>query len=148
MTARINLHATVLVVGRCGILIRGASGSGKSSLALRLIDHAAAHGRFATLVADDQVWLERFGERLVATAPATIAGLVEIRGLGPTTIRHEACAIVDRVVTLAGTDEASRVADDATVELLDVAQPALVVAEKGDLAVRAVMAWLDRDSAP
>ena len=67
--------AAVAVAGR-GVLILGASGSGKSALALAMI------GRGAALVADDRVVLERRGGALVARAPATIAGLIEARGVG------------------------------------------------------------------
>ena len=63
------------VAGR-GVLILGASGAGKSGLALRLI----AQG--ARLVADDRVVLSRRGARLIARAPATLAGLIEARGVG------------------------------------------------------------------
>lgn len=74
------MHATALVVGETGLLITGAPGSGKSRLALQFIQSAAAAGRFAVLVADDQVFVETAGERLVAVAPDTTAGLLEIRG--------------------------------------------------------------------
>ncbi len=63
-----------------GVLLQGASGSGKSDLALRLIQ--AVSGREARLVADDYVLLVREGSDLVAHAPQAIAGLLEVRGLG------------------------------------------------------------------
>jgi serine kinase of HPr protein (carbohydrate metabolism regulator) len=59
-----------------GVLLRGPSGAGKSDLALRLIDAGAR------LVADDQTELSRRGRRLLGSAPATIAGLMEVRGVG------------------------------------------------------------------
>jgi HPr kinase/phosphorylase len=70
------LHATAVAVAGRGLLILGASGSGKSGLALRMI----ALG--ARLVADDQVLLHRAGDTLVAEAPARLAGLIEARGIG------------------------------------------------------------------
>ncbi|WP_414903092.1 HPr kinase/phosphorylase [Sphingomonas flavalba] len=70
------VHATAVSIHGRGVLIEGRSGSGKSDLALRLID------RGALLVSDDQVLLTREGARLIATAPATIAGKIEVRGLG------------------------------------------------------------------
>ncbi|MEF3048289.1 HPr kinase/phosphorylase [Pseudotabrizicola sp. L79] len=70
------LHATTVAIAGQGVLIRGASGAGKSSLALRLI------GLGAVLVADDQTWLERQGDSLVASCPPTLRGLIEARGLG------------------------------------------------------------------
>jgi serine kinase of HPr protein (carbohydrate metabolism regulator) len=86
------VHATSLVVGTTGILIVGASGSGKSALALRLIETAALRGRFARLVSDDQTRLTEFHGRLIASAPATIRGLIESRGAGLIRIEslHEA----------------------------------------------------------
>lgn len=58
------------------VLLRGPSGAGKSDLALRAIDDG---GR---LVADDQTRIERRGRTLRASAPAALAGLLEVRGLG------------------------------------------------------------------
>ena len=70
------VHATTIDIAGLGVLIMGASGAGKSDLALRLI----AEGAF--LVADDQTWVEARGEGLRASAPERIAGLIEQRGLG------------------------------------------------------------------
>lgn len=77
---------------RAGVLIRGASGAGKSDLALRLIDEGAA------LVADDRVILERDGEGLRARRPPTIAGLIEARGLGVVRIDAVESVLVRLVV--------------------------------------------------
>jgi HPr kinase/phosphorylase len=71
-----TLHATTIAIDGCGVLIAGPSGSGKSSLALRLI----ALG--ASLVADDRTIVTLTNERLIATAPDPIAGLIEARGVG------------------------------------------------------------------
>jgi HPr kinase/phosphorylase len=70
------VHATTIDIAGCGVLILGEPGAGKSDLALRLI----ADG--AWLVADDQTVVEIAGERLRASAPAAIVGLIEVRGLG------------------------------------------------------------------
>lgn len=70
------VHATTVAIGGRGVLISGPSGSGKSDLALRLIDRGAA------LVADDRTLVRAEGGRAVASAPATIAGRLEVRGLG------------------------------------------------------------------
>jgi HPr kinase/phosphorylase len=84
-----RVHASCVAIEGRAVLLRGPSGSGKSDLALRLIDSGAA------LVADDQVLLEaqksESGQRiLMASAPATLAGLLEIRGLG--IVKHEVMA--------------------------------------------------------
>lgn len=71
-----------------GILILGDSGSGKSDLMLRLI----AAG--SVLVADDRTDLTVEGNLLIASPPAAIAGLMEIRGLGIVTLAYRARAVV------------------------------------------------------
>lgn len=71
-----RIHASAVTIDGQAVLIAGRSGSGKSDLALRLID------RGAQLVSDDYTDLMRRGETLVARAPATIAGRIEVRGLG------------------------------------------------------------------
>ena len=76
MTATTSLHATSVAIGGRAVLLTGASGAGKSDLALRLID------RGATLVSDDYTIVTADGAALVADAPATIAGRIEIRGVG------------------------------------------------------------------
>ena len=71
-----NLHGSAVAFAGRGVLILGASGAGKSALALALIARGAA------LVADDRVRLARRGAALVASAPAALEGLIEARGLG------------------------------------------------------------------
>ena len=79
---RVLIHATTIQIVGYGVLIFGDSGAGKSDLALRLI----AEGAF--LVADDQTELTVRDGRLVATAPSTIAGKIEVRGLGIVAAPH------------------------------------------------------------
>jgi serine kinase of HPr protein (carbohydrate metabolism regulator) len=76
------VHADAVLVAETGILIRGASGIGKSRLALTLIFSAQAAGYFSRLVGDDRIFLERFGDRLVARAHPAIRGAIEWRGQG------------------------------------------------------------------
>lgn len=71
-----TLHATTVAIGGRAVLITGRSGSGKSDLALRLID------RGARLVSDDYTIVKRIGGVLSATAPSRISGKMEIRGIG------------------------------------------------------------------
>ena len=94
-----NIHATAVVLGDRGILIQGDSGSGKSTLALALVTGFVRAGRFARLVADDQVMVEARRGRLLAHTPESIAGLGEIHGLGPRAMEHEGTAVVDLVVS-------------------------------------------------
>ena len=69
-------QATCVAINGRAVLIEGAPGSGKSSLALTLID------RGAVLIGDDGVALEPRGGRLYASPPPNIAGLLEVRNLG------------------------------------------------------------------
>lgn len=71
-----TIHASCVLLAAGAVLLAGRSGSGKSDLALRLID------RGARLVSDDYTCVTREGDRLVARAPPTIAGRIEVRGLG------------------------------------------------------------------
>lgn len=88
------LHATTVAIGGHGVLLLGASGSGKSDLALRLID------RGAELVSDDYTLISREGDALVTMAPATIAGRIEVRGVGIVPLPHRASARVALAVRL------------------------------------------------
>jgi serine kinase of HPr protein (carbohydrate metabolism regulator) len=148
MGERINIHATAIVAGEAGVLILGPSGAGKSSLALAAIGLLRAHGRFASLLCDDRVWLSVAGGRLVAEAPQTIAGLVEIRGCGPVSQPFEHRAVVAAAVRLVAREAAPRLAAADDVEmLLGIALPRLDLAE-GDAqgAARALAAWLDHQA--
>ncbi len=71
-----TVHASTVALDGRAVLISGPSGSGKSDLALRLLD------RGFQLVSDDQTIVRKDGNRLLATAPSNIAGKLEIRGIG------------------------------------------------------------------
>ncbi|WP_294263553.1 HPr kinase/phosphorylase [uncultured Sphingomonas sp.] len=77
-----TLHASCVAIGGRAVLIEGRSGTGKSDLALRLIDRGAA------LVSDDYTLLRRSGTALIASPPATIAGRIEVRGIGIVEMPH------------------------------------------------------------
>lgn len=77
------LHASSVAIGGRGVLIEGRSGEGKSDLALRLID------RGATLIADDQTICRRESGTLLACVPPTIAGKIEVRGVGIVAMPHQ-----------------------------------------------------------
>lgn len=71
-----TVHATSVAIDGQAMLLAGPSGSGKSDLALRLID------RGAVLVSDDYTLVKRIDGRLIATAPVNIIGKIEVRGIG------------------------------------------------------------------
>ena len=96
------LHATCISIAGRGALLIGPSGAGKSDLALRLMHLTARIGRDTVpvdLVADDQVIVELRAGRLLARAPTTLAGRLEVRGLGILEMRFagetELCLVVE-----------------------------------------------------
>ena len=96
-----SIHASALLVGERGLLIRGASGTGKSLLALALVGRVRRAGGFAALVADDRVWLEAAGDRLIARGAPKLAGVCERRCEGLVETPHEASAVLRLVVDVA-----------------------------------------------
>ena len=111
-------HATCIALGDRGILLCGKPGSGKSDLALRLIDGGA------TLVSDDQTILERRGERVLCAPPGTIAGKLEVRGLGIISMEHRTASL-GLVVDLVGPDEIERLPEIGHVTYLGLEFPLL-----------------------
>jgi len=97
MVSSETLHASCVAIDGRAVLIEGRSGSGKSDLALRLID------RGAKLVSDDYTVLVRERDRLLAQPPATIAGRIEVRGIGIVEMPHSERVPVALVVCLADT---------------------------------------------
>ena len=96
------VHGTCVDVEGIGVLIIGPSGSGKSDLALRLLDAGAR------LIADDYLWLEAAGGDLVASVPENIAGLLEVRGLGIVRHSYRDTCIVRLCVQLVDLDDVPR----------------------------------------
>ena len=95
------IHATALLVGERGLLLRGASGAGKSLLALALIERVRRAAGFAALISDDRVWLDAVHGRLVAKGRAQLAGLCERRSEGLIETPHEPRAVLALIVDLA-----------------------------------------------
>jgi serine kinase of HPr protein (carbohydrate metabolism regulator) len=125
-----TIHASAVLVGTRAVLIRGPSASGKSRLALELLE-AGRIGAvlFARLVADDRVHLETAGGRLLARPAAALAGLIEVRGVGLLRLAHEPSAVVGFVVDLAAAD-AVRLPkpDKRTADIDGILIPRLAVA--------------------
>ena len=125
-----TIHASAVLVGTRAVLIRGPSASGKSRLALELIE-AGRIGTvlFARLVADDRVHLEAAGGRLLARPATALAGLIEVRSVGLLRVAHEPSAVVGFVVDLAAAD-AVRLPepDKRTADMDGIVLPRLAVA--------------------
>jgi hypothetical protein len=126
--APVTLHATCVLVGEAGILIRGPSGSGKSALARDILFEADGRGRFARLVCDDRVRLTARNGRLVATAVPAIAGKLEARGVGIVPVPYEPSAVIRLVVDCLGEDAPRLpVAGDRKVRIGDIGLPRIGV---------------------
>lgn len=118
----IRVHGTSVALGGDGILLRGPSGSGKSDLALRLIDEG---GR---LVADDQTELHVSSDDISMTAPATIAGRMEVRGIGILRVPTVAAAPLRLVVDLVPSSAIERLPESQSCDYLDRRFPLIQLA--------------------
>ena len=122
-----TIHAGAALIGEHGVLIRGPSASGKSALILAILaDDPAAH----RLVSDDRVMLVAAHGRLLAAAPPSIAGLLEIRGLGIVRRPHVSPVRIDLVVDLEPPETAPRLPSEAArqTEVDGVVLPRLILA--------------------
>ena len=119
MTIPPTIHATAVAIAGRAVLLLGPSGGGKSDLALRLID------RGATLIADDRVALTLAGDVVIASPPPTIAGLIEVRGVGIVAEGHVARVPVALLVDLAHPPE--RLPEAATRDLLGQQVPVIAL---------------------
>ena len=108
-----TVHGATVAIGGIGVLLRGPSGSGKSDLALRLIDGGGV------LVADDRCVLKAEDGRVVARAPAAIRGRIEVRGLGIVTVPVVEQAALALVVDLED-GPIERLPEPETIELLGI----------------------------
>jgi len=100
-----TIHASAVLVGSRAVLIRGAAGAGKSRLAFALIEAGRSGAlSFTRLVGDDRVHVEAAHGRLLVRPAGTLAGLIEIRGLGIRRVPFEAVAAVGLVVDLGAAD--------------------------------------------
>lgn len=139
-TPGVFIHATALIIGAQGLLLRGSSGAGKSALALALIAQAQAAGDFARLVADDRVLIEARNGHLIARPHPSICGLIEARGAGLLRLPYAPACVLHLVIDVVAPGEtAPRLPEESEkyVELQGVALPRFYVAGgAGDVARR------------
>ncbi len=131
-----QIHATCVARQGRGILLLGPSGAGKSDLALRLID------RGFVLVADDRVELDG----ALASPPASLAGLIEVRGIGIVRLPHEAPVTLAVVLDLAAQPDrlpAARLHAATGVPLLALDPREVSAPEKAALAFECALGQRD-----
>ncbi len=126
------IHGTCVALGRRAALLRGPSGSGKSDLALRFL-FLARRGPAAldppALVADDQVAIRRDGNRVLAAAPESIQGQIEVRGVGIVGVKLVAEAELVLVVDLVDAGLVERLPpSDLTAQIAGIDLPLLRLA--------------------
>jgi len=128
-----TVHASAVLVGPRAVLIRGPAGSGKSRLALALLQAGGTALPFTRLVGDDRVHLEAANGRLLVRPAETLAGLIEVRGLGIRKVPFEHAAVVGIVVDLAAADsERLPAPKSAVAEVAGIMLPRLAVAPGED----------------
>lgn len=113
----LNIHAACIDIKNKGVLFLGASGSGKSDMALRLIA-----GYQAKLVADDRVDISLIQGKIVASAPVVLKGLLEVRGIGLVKIKPQPQTTIDLVVELTSSG-LERMPEAAFYELCGIKLP-------------------------
>ncbi len=118
----LQVHASCVAVDGRGVLLRGPPGSGKSDLALRLMDGGAR------LVADDRTDIALENGRLVASAPPVIDGLVEARGIGILRLDGAVAAPLCVVFDLVDPEGVERLPEPDVCEFLGVTVPRFDIA--------------------
>jgi serine kinase of HPr protein (carbohydrate metabolism regulator) len=132
-----TVHASTVAIDGKAVLITGPSGSGKSDLALRLLDRGFA------LVSDDRTIVKRDGNRLIASAPPNIAGKLEVRGIGIVDLQHLENLPVALLVEL--TSDIQRMPDDSRERpILGVSLPLISIDAMTASAPSKVALALDR----
>jgi len=134
-----NFQGTCIAFGEEAVLFRGPSGSGKSDLALRCIEKGA------DLISDDQTILCRKNKKIIASAPRTIAGKLEVRGIGIVEFPYREDASLVLVLDLINEGASERLPKIDFVDYFDIKIPNLRIlsfessaVEKVSLALRLV----------
>ena len=128
-----TVHASAVLVGARAVLIRGPSGSGKSRLAIALLQ-AAETGTlsFARLIGDDRVHVEAAHGRLLVRPATELVGQIEVRGLGIRRVPYEPVGVVGLVVELEAVSERLPAPNQQEVDVAGIRLPRLAVAAGAD----------------
>ncbi len=116
-----SIHGTAIAIDGQAILIRGASGSGKSRLAADLLFHASEAGRDAALIGDDRVTLRREGNTIIVGGHPAIEGLMEIRGHGIIEMRRKSHAKLAWLIDISGDGERLPSRGEAIADVMGIA---------------------------
>ena len=134
-----KVPGTSVEVEGLGVLFRGPTGSGKSDLALRMIDNGAR------LIADDYTELSAENSTLMARAPETIQDLLEVRGIGILKIGRVLQAKLGVVIDLVTAEQVERRPEDESIELLGIRVPLFRLTPleaSGPAKVRLIVRWV------
>lgn len=132
-----QVHGSCCAWQGLAVLLRGAPGSGKSDLALRLVDAGFS------LVADDRVDLAVADGAVTASAPPALAGLIEVRGIGVVEVGPSVSARLGLLADLAPGGEGERLPEPRCEDLLGIAVPAIRLDPAAASAVARVRLALD-----
>jgi HPr kinase/phosphorylase len=130
MAPPLHIHGTAVALGPVAALIQGPSGSGKSDLALRCLAVPAGGliREKAQLVADDQVVVTQDVHGLLVSAPASILGKFEVRGVGIVELPTIATARLAVIVELVTPGQVERMPDEHYLFIEGVRVPCLRLA--------------------
>lgn len=144
------IHANCLIVGTAGLLLRGESGSGKTVLTDFLVETAKARGNLGLLVSDDYVHLTSRDGSLIACAPETISGKMEVRGFGLAETAFAPEAHIDLVIDLEPVEDMERLPEVplGTVRLETVQLPQLFCPENDPVLAVRLIRWALRRLTP
>lgn len=142
-----NHHACALEINEIGILIKGHSGTGKTSLMLSLLERAKLENLNGLMIADDQVILKRDQNQLIANTPKSIAGLIELRGHGIIKKPYKPSCDIKLIVHILEDEKIDRMPEQKYYNFEDLDLPMVEVPQKHEnQAVRIVFAWLKENA--
>lgn len=142
MTINPTDHACVIEIAGRGVLIRGASGSGKTALLWQLLSDARAHNQTAKLVADDRIILTPYKDGLKAKAPDELAGKMELYGFGIVEMPWSPETTITLVVDLVTPEQVPRMPEPASVDISGIELPLLLVPQSQEVrSARLIWVW-------
>jgi len=138
-----TIHACAVEIAGSGVLIEGAPGSGKTSLAFGLVEQARLRGLPASFVADDRTVLDVSPAGLVASPAPAIAGLAEVRGHGVVQVENAPRTVLRLAVRLVDDAAVERMPEPGALTLEGVTIPLVLAPVRHEAgAVRIVLAAL------